>query len=173
MDIHPKTKLFDLLAAHPELEEQIMNIAPPFQNLKNPALRRTVGKIATLEQVAKIGGMDVEKLVNTLRRAIGQQEMSVEATAPRAVSVPPSADDPDWITGEPQFVVDGTAMIQRGEVPLAHINELLRQLSPDAYILLLTNFEPAPMIEAMQKQGRRVFYKTHPADSTQHLTFIG
>ena len=52
MEITRHSKLFDVLEAYPFLEAQIVNIAPPFQNLKNPVLRRTVGKIATLGQAA-------------------------------------------------------------------------------------------------------------------------
>jgi len=59
MEITSQSKLYDVLAAYPELEAQIVKIAPPFKNLKNPVLRRTVGRIATLEKVAQIGGMDV------------------------------------------------------------------------------------------------------------------
>lgn len=129
MEITSQTKLFDLLEAYPELEAQIMNIAPPFQNLKNPVLRRTVGKIATLEKVAQIGGMDVGKLVNTLRRAVGQEELGAEAASSPVIEVPRAADDPDWTAGEPQFTVNGTELLQRGEVPLAQVNNLLGKLS--------------------------------------------
>ena len=82
MEINARSKLLDILVAYPELEEQIIKIAPPFQNLKNPVLRRTVGKLATLEKVAQIGGLDVNQLVNTLRRAVGQGELQAEPSAP-------------------------------------------------------------------------------------------
>lgn len=170
MEITSQTKLYDILEAYPQLEEQIMKIAPPFQNLKNPVLRRTVGKLATLEKVAQVGGMDVSQLVNTLRRAVGQTELSEKASLPPLIEIPRQADDPEWIAGEPQFIVNGTEMLQRGEVPLGHINELLNQLEAGRYILLLTDFEPTPMLEAMQKQNRKVFHKT--SDGRQHLTFI-
>jgi hypothetical protein len=172
MEITSQSRLFDVLEAYPFLEAQIINIAPPFQNLKNPVLRRTVGKIATLEKVAQIGGMDVGKLVNTLRRAVGQEELEGESAANFVVEIPRVADDPDWIAGEPQFIVNGTELLQRGEVPLGRVNELLGQLEDGRYILLVTNFEPTPIIEAMQKQKRRVFHKAHPQESTQSLTFI-
>ena len=71
MEITSQSKLFDVLEAYPSLESQIVNIAPPFKNLKNPVLRRTVGKLATLEKVAQIGGMDVNRLVNTLAQIGG------------------------------------------------------------------------------------------------------
>ncbi|GAB4488636.1 MAG: hypothetical protein Fur0016_14630 [Anaerolineales bacterium] len=173
MEITSQTKLFDLLEAYPELESQMMNIAPPFQNLKNPVLRRTVGKLATLEKVAQVGGMEAGKLVNTLRRAVGQQELGAETTSNPVVEIPRAADDPGWIAGEAQFTLDGTALLQRGEVPLGKVNELLSKLEAGRFLLLITNFEPTPMLEALHKQNRNIFHKTHPADPSQHLTFIG
>src|SRR5512145_515418 len=164
MEITSQSKLFDVLEAYPFLEAQIVNIAPPFQNLKNPVLRRTVGKIATLEKVAQIGGMDASKLVNTLRRAVGQVELTGEAAVSLTVEIPRVADDPAWIAGEPQFTLNGTEMLQHGEVPLGRVNELLGRLETGGYILLVTNFEPSPILDAMQKQNRRIFHKIHPAD---------
>ncbi len=172
MEITSQSKLFDVLEAYPELEAQIINIAPPFQNLKNPVLRRTVGKIATLEKVAQVGGMDAGKLVNTLRRAVGQTEISAEAAASFTVEIPRVENDPQWITGEPQFTVNGSELLQRGEVPLGRVNELLGKLEAGRYLLLVTNFEPSPILDAMQKQNRTVFHKIHPDAASQHLTFI-
>jgi hypothetical protein len=174
MDITSKSKLFDVLEAYPYLEAQIVNIAPPFQNLKNPVLRRTVGKLATLETVAQIGGMDATRLVNTLRRAVGQDELGTEAPDSFTIEIPKLGEDsPLWISGEPQFVVNGVELLRRGEVPLGKVNELLSQLDAERYILLVTDFEPAPILEAMQKQNRRVFQVVLPQDPTQHLTYIG
>jgi hypothetical protein len=56
MDISAQSKLFDVINAYPDLEKFIVDLAPPFKNLKNPVLRKTVGKLATLE---KIGGTAV------------------------------------------------------------------------------------------------------------------
>lgn len=173
MEITSQSKLFDVLEAYPSLESQIVNIAPPFKNLKNPVLRRTVGKLATLEQVAQIGGMNVSRLVNTLRRSVGQEELAAEPTANQAVDIPRGVDDPEWIDGEPQFIINGTALLQRGEVPLGKVNELLGQLAQGRYILLVTNFEPSPILDAMQKQNRRVFHKITSGDEQQHFTFLG
>lgn len=172
MEITSQSKLFDVLEAYPFLESQIINIAPPFQNLKNPVLRRTVGKIATLEKVAQVGGMSVDKLVNTLRKAVGQDELQAASSRNVVIEIPRVADDPEWIAGEPQFTINGTEMLQRGEVPLGRVNELLGQLEADSYILLVTNFEPTPILDAMQKQNRKVFHKSHPDDPSQWLTFI-
>lgn len=173
MEITSHSKLLDVLEAYPELEAQIINIAPPFKNLHNPILRRTVGKLATLEKVAQIGGLDVNRLVNTLRKAAGQEELSNQPAASMVVEIPRSSSDPEWITGSPQFTVNGTELLERGEVPLGTVNELLQKLEPGRYLLLVTNFEPTPIIDAMQKQSRRVFHKVTAEESIHHLTFLG
>jgi hypothetical protein len=171
MEITSRSKLFDVLREYPFLEEQIINIAPPFKNLRNPVLRRTVGQLATIEKVAQVGNVDVTELVNTLRRAAGQPELGAGTMV--EISVPaPSAADPEWIDGEPQFVLNGTAMLLQGEVPVQKVNELLPQMNGNGYILLVTDFEPSPIIDAMMKAKRRVHHKTHPNDPKQHLTYI-
>jgi hypothetical protein len=171
MEITPNTKLFDLLEAYPFLEERITAIAPPFQNLKNPVLRRTVGKLATIEKVAQIGGLDVTCFVNVLRQAAGQPELQPRQAITH-VQIPRAATDPEWIAGEPEYTLDGNALLDRGEVPLLQINELMGKLTPGRYIVLVTNFEPAPILEAVQKQGWRIFHKVNPENPAQHLTFV-
>jgi uncharacterized protein (DUF2249 family) len=173
MEITRKTKLLDVLKAYPELEAHIITMAPPFKNLKNPVLRRTVAKLATLENVAQIGGLDVDQMVNKLREAAGQAELGYTTPADQAVEVPGIVATPDWVTGNPAYTIDGTEMLARGEVPLIMVNELLGKLSPGEYLLLITNFEPVPILEAMQKQNRRVYHEAHKTDAEQHNTYIG
>jgi len=100
----------------------------------------------------------------------GQAEIAEEAAANFKVEIPRVENDPAWLAGEPQFIVNGSELLQRGEVPLGRVNELLGKLEAGRYLLLVTNFEPTPIIEAMQKQNRTVFHKL--ADDAQHLTFI-
>jgi hypothetical protein len=64
-------------------------------------------------------------------------------------------------------------LLQRGEVPLGKVNELLTQLDPDRYILLVTDFEPTPIMEAMQKQSRRIYHRVSSDNENQHLTYVG
>ena len=50
-----------------------MEMAPAFAKLRNPVVRRTVAKIATLEQAAKIGGVDLQAMILKLRAAAGAE----------------------------------------------------------------------------------------------------
>ena len=171
MEIKSNSKLFDVLKEYPFLEERISNVAPPFKNLRNPVLRRTVGQLATIERVAQIGHLDVTQFVNTLRRAVGQPELA--QVAPKALSAPAhAADDPDWTLGEPEFLVNGSELLSRGEVPVQHVNQLIDSSTVEGFILLVTDFEPSPIIDAMRKQGRQVHHKLHPTEPGEHLTYI-
>ena len=101
---------------------------------------------------------------------MGQPEISGEVAPLPAPAV--DAGDPDWIAAEPQFILNGTEMLQQGEVPIQRINELLPQLADAGCILLLTDFEPTPILDTMRQAKRRVYHKTHPDDARQHLTYI-
>ncbi|HEM48987.1 MAG TPA: DUF1858 domain-containing protein [Caldithrix sp.] len=168
MNITSTTKIFDLLAEYPALEEKIIHIAPPFKNLKNPILRKTVGKLATLEKAAQIGNLDIGQFVNMLRKEVGQETIETEVE----VKVTWQEGEPEWIKSQPAEIIDGTEMLNRGEHPLSKINEIMKSLQPDRFVLLMTNFKPIPMIEAMEKQNYTVFHKTENANSINHLTFI-
>ncbi|MBL7033541.1 MAG: DUF1858 domain-containing protein [Candidatus Delongbacteria bacterium] len=165
MEIQQTTKLFALFAEYPELEEKVMQMAPVFRNLKNPVLRRTVGKLATVEKVALIGKLDPGTFLNTLRREAGLPPVE---ELPEMEVITPS-DAPTWAAGEPIQVVNGTAMLETGVHPLGLINQLLQEAVPGEFILLQTNFAPLPLIEAMEKQEYQVF---HAEDAGEHLTYV-
>jgi len=172
MEINAKTKLHDLLNEYPQLEEKIIQAAPAFKNLKNPVLRRTVGRVATVEKVVQIGGFDLTTFVNLLRREVGQPELTPDVSVDVDFLQSETTAEPDWINGEVQFTVDGKDLLARGEVPVNQINTLLPQLTGNNVILLITDFEPAPMIDALLKQKRQVYHKIDPQNEDAHLTYI-
>ncbi len=47
--ITPQTRVWEFLETFPELEELRIGLAPAFMKLKNPALRRTKGRVATFQ----------------------------------------------------------------------------------------------------------------------------
>lgn len=172
MEINAKTKLHDLLTSYPQLEGKIIQAAPAFENLKNPVLRRTVGRVATVEKVVQIGGLDLTTFINLLRREVGQPELNPDVSVVAEVHETVRTAEPEWIRSEIQFTVDGKELLAKGEVPVNRINELLPQLSGQGIILLITDFEPAPMIDALMKQKRQVHHLPDPQDPGRHLTYI-
>ena len=70
--IGPETTVGALLEAYPELESILVEMAPAFAELRNPVVRRTVARVATLEQAAKIGGISLQAMILRLRNVTGQ-----------------------------------------------------------------------------------------------------
>jgi len=59
MELNPKTKVNDLITRYPFLKDFLISLNPEFKMLDNPFMRKTVGRIASLNKVAMIGGIDV------------------------------------------------------------------------------------------------------------------
>src|SRR5690554_2825190 len=95
-NITPDTKVAELLKDYPELEGTILQFSPSFAALKNPVLRRTVARVTSLQQAAKVGNVNIVEMVNVLREAAGLSSLE-ENFCPDSKSggVPVSAEAPD------------------------------------------------------------------------------
>jgi hypothetical protein len=158
--ITPATKVADLLESWPELEEVLVAQAPAFKRLRNPVLRRTVARVATLEQAAGVGGVPVRELVAALRRAAGLdagEPLPVAADGPGAAT---EAGPPPWL--DPSRVVatlDADALIDAGQVPLPAALERVRALGPGEILRIDSGFRPVPLLEALDRQGCETFVR--------------
>ena len=73
MEISPETKINDLLTAYPFLIEFLAERYPAFSKLKNPLLRKTVGKVATLSKASAMGGVPLNTLLAVVAGEILEQ----------------------------------------------------------------------------------------------------
>ena len=161
--ITPDMKVGEFLEAFPSLEETLIAIAPEFGKLRNPILRRTVAKVATLGQAARIAGLDVRDLVNRLRLAAGQ-EVAADALAgagPGAAASPAAAaldSQPEWLD-EARITssIDADAVLQAGEHPLGLVRQRLAVLPPGHILCIGSSFRPVPLVDALTKEGYACF----------------
>ncbi len=147
--ITPKTKIGELLEAYPELEPVLFDLAPEFKKLKNPILRKTVGKVATLQQAASLAGIPVTRIINTLRAEVGQ-EISDKIEDQGNIIY----EKPGWF--EEQRVkqrFDATQLINSGDHPMQEVFTQLGKTGKNEIFLLITPFVPAPIIELITKKG--------------------
>jgi len=163
MEITPKTKVNDLLTAYPELEAFLIELNPKYKKLKNPILRRTVAKIATLTQVAKIGGYETLELVNLLRNEAGQPPLGEEA-APKEEKLNKA---PTWISAQPAAIIDANALLDQEKNPLAEASMALKKLKSGEILLIESDFMPAPLIDTFKEQG----YEVYSAESSEGRFF--
>lgn len=142
--ITPKTKIFDLLEAYPQLEDILISEAPTFKKLKNPVLRKTITKITTLSQAATIGGLKVEDLINKLRTEVGQTNIDhVSDEGKNYVT-----EKPAWFK-ESKIVetVDIHEMLNAGEQPVHEVMSAIKKLNENEILKVIAPFIPAPLLD--------------------------
>ena len=147
--ITPKTRVGELLDAYPQLEPVLMELAPAFGKLKNPLLRKTVGKVATLQQAAALGNIKITEIINTLRAEVGQ-ELFNESQIQGEINF----QEPEWFLEDKVTVsFDATSLIDAGQNPMQEIFRHLEMTGPGEIFMLSTPFVPAPIIELIHKKG--------------------
>jgi len=165
--INPSTKVGDLLDAYPGMDEVLIGIAPAFAKLRNPVLRKTVAKVATLEQAARIGGVTVKGLVDRVREAAGQNGPEIPEDRPLQSGEPA----PCWHDASKVGMrVDVDTMLEKGIHPLGLVQDAAGKLERGAMIRIESGFRPEPLIEMMKGRGFAVWSReTAPG---RHVTDI-
>ncbi len=146
--ITPKTKIGELLESFPQLEQTLISYVPAFEKLKNPVLRRTVGRVTTLQQAAAIGGVPVADLINRLRQEVGQDLFS-DASAAGYNTLRPGWFADDRVGAG----LDATAMLAAGEHPVGQVIADLNALPSGQIYRLVAPFLTAPLIDKAASLG--------------------
>jgi hypothetical protein len=163
--ISPKTKVGEMLDRYPELEEVLMNMSPDFKKLKNPILRKTIGKIASLQQVASVGKVPIDVLINTLRKEIGQDKIDLETTEQQHET------QPAWV--DPSRIIqtyDARADINAGNHPMQLIFSEIGKVKEGDVFVLVTPFVPAPIIDKLVEKGYKAW--TEMVDENTYKTYF-
>ena len=159
--ITPKTRVGELLDTYPQLEPVLIKLAPAFAKLKNPVLRKTVGKVATLQQAAAVGNVTLSELINTLRAELGQElfhDSQIEGEI--------NFEKPDWYHIDKVTIrFDATELINQGQNPMQEIFRHLDMAGAGELFMLSTPFVPAPIIELIRKKGYAHYCKQEAKDT--------
>ena len=164
--ITPQTRVGEFLVNYPKLEDLLISLSPAFQKLKNPVLRRTIGRVATFQQIAVVGNVPLETIINPLRSAAGQNQTN-EIMDNNALS----QDKPSWFEASKiTETLDAREMLQAGQHPLAEVISRTSELQPGNIYELVTPFMPMPLIEKVKANGLSA-YTVSVTDSEIHTYF--
>ena len=147
--ITPKTRVGELFDTYPDLEPVLLDLSPAFKKLKNPVLRKTIAKVATLQQAASLGNISVTEIINTLRAEVGQQLFEGSASGDDI-----NFEKPAWFQEEKVSVTfNASPLIDSGQNPMLEVFSHLEKAGDEKIFMLTTPFVPAPIIELIQKKG--------------------
>lgn len=167
IDINAQTKVGELLDTYPELEETLLQLSPSFAKLKNPILRKTIGRIASLRQVAAIGGLNLGEMILKLKRVIGLEDFSIGKESLESQQ----SSRPKWANREDvSLTYDASDIIGNGESPMKIILEKAERLAVGETMLLITPFRPIPIIELLDSRGYQSWSENVKSDIYTYIT---
>ncbi len=154
LDIQATTKVAELLESYPELEDVLIAMAPPFRKLRSPMLRRSIAKIASLQQAATVGRLDLAEMIDELRAAVGQPPIGV-AVGRSDESYLGTA--PEWFESACVAATIDDRELSSDQMALTRILKALVPLDERQVVQLTTTFLPAPGIDAARARGLRTW----------------
>jgi hypothetical protein len=160
LEITPAVTVHSLLNEYPELEEVLIGIAPPFKKLKNPILRKSIAKIATLKHISSVGGVPLDELIEKLREAVGQSS-TLESYSDQNYF----GKQPDWFAPEKIVLsIDEEKLEDKNRMTLTLILKEAKNVKKGEIIELVTSFLPAPGIDILKSKGYRVWTRKEGED---------
>ena len=150
--ITPDIKIYELLEKYPMVEDVLISLAPEFRKLKNPILRRTIARVTTLKQAAIVGNLNLSHLLNTLRKAVGQDEAYLKEQEAESVS------KPIWLKDENIVIrYNATDDLKQGIHPVNKVVKELETLEKEKIYCLSTEFIPSPLIDIVKGKGYNAY----------------
>lgn len=144
------TTIARALAADPGLVERLAAYHPAFKKLKSPLLRRTMARIATFADAARVAGVPLAALLDVANGA------APPARTPEEKGEAATAAAPDWVRGlDPGAAarLDVRPILGAGEDPFARIMAVVAKLAPGGVLVLEAPFDPAPLRRVLARKG--------------------
>ena len=147
-------KISDVLRAYPQLLDVLIDTTPAFSRLRNPALRRVQSRLVTVEQAARIAGIEPDALVRRLNAAVSADEGGEPVSANGAAPLREADERPGWLNEATLAQeLDARPFQERGEEPFGAIMTAARETPVGSMFLLRNTFEPVPLYGVLAIRG--------------------
>ncbi len=169
-------KISRLLKNYPEALNILIETNPHFKKLENKFLRKSLAGRVTVEQAARIAGVDTDLLLERLnkKKSSSQKVINVNSKLPVSKIQIENAE-----SSKPGFLVnidkqkinilDVRPYIEQRNDPLKIILSKVKELNNDNVLLLINSFEPIPLYSVLKKKGYT--HWTEVIDGTYKIYF--
>ena len=169
-------KISRLLDSFPGALNILIDASPHFKKLQNKFLRKSLAGRVTIEQAAKIAGIDPDELLFRINNPAGKFNSPAESIGTNLKL----KTDGDEMTAEKPGILKDTEdekiktldvrpYIAGGQDPLKIILGKVRELEADHVLLLINSFEPVPLYTVLKKKGYE--HWTETKDSIYNIYF--
>ena len=170
MLINEKTKIAQLLKAHPDALETIITLSPDFKKLRNPILRKLMAGRTSISMASKMGGCKPEDFF----KALAPLGFEVDGASVEDEPIPENKPMPEYLKSrKPEQIIDFDVrkLIESGQDPLRNIQQKVRALNPDEALKIITDFEPVPLVKLLEKQHFDAYVRFVDKDTIETYFF--
>jgi hypothetical protein len=165
MKVTGTMKVKDVLQLNPAMLDAFTWLAPEFERLRSPALRKVMANRITVEQAGRVAKLPLSEVLYVLNLAAGEDtaalQAEMEGLPTTAFRTPPQdpSKRPDQLAGlgddNPRVrKLDLMPLAERKEDPLPSIMRGLRLLNVEQDVLLLAHpFDPIPLRDLLARRG--------------------
>lgn len=153
MVVNPTDRVLDVIRQDEGMVEVLASITPAMARLRDPSMRKVMSSLVTVEDVARMAGLDPNALASRLSRSDASMN---QANTPGAASGPESLSWPAALRRIPEARVirlDVREDLRQGREPFSRIMEARRGIPVGGALCLRAIFEPVPLYAVMERQG--------------------
>lgn len=165
MVIRGEDRVSTVLARDETLIDVFVSLSPAFERLRNMRMRKVMSRLVTVEQAARMAGVDAVDLVARLNKHVAgdsggeavTQSAGAASVANEAASVhgveeamPPLLAR---IPAAKRVELDVRAELRAGEEPFSRIMATLREVPDGGAFAVRAIFEPVPLYAVLGRQG--------------------
>jgi uncharacterized protein (DUF2249 family) len=168
-------KVSTVLEQYPQTLEVFVAATPHFKKLRNSVLRKALAPRVTVEQAARIGGVEVDELLWKLNSSVGleydpQKSTPTDETREQSEEFERVNRAIVEAVAREEVVLDVRPMISSGSDPLKIILQTVRGLRHDQALHLINSFEPIPLYSVLGDRGFE--HLTRNVQGVWHMWFF-
>lgn len=151
--ITKEMKVSEVLKKYPDTLEVFIETSQHFRKLENKFLRKALASRVTVEQAAKIAGVDLNELLFRLNKKINPDFILVDKEKDEK---PMIHIKPVWlenISKDKIVELDVRPIINSGRDPFLDIMNKIKELKEDEILLIINSFEPIPLYTVLGNKG--------------------
>jgi uncharacterized protein (DUF2249 family) len=162
MVIRKGDRVSTVLREDESLIDVFVSLSPAFERLRNPAMRRVMSRLVTVEKAARMAGVDADELVDRLNArppragTAPAAEGGGEEEDRRSQASPFGGRVPDRLAAIPASAVvevDVREDLRAGREPFSRIMAARSEVPPGGALRVRAIFEPVPLYSVMERQG--------------------
>lgn len=170
MEFNRNTRISSLINENEETIQTIASINKNFLKLKNPILRKVLAPRVTVSDAAKVGGVEIDFLINKLEE-IGFIFESKIKKKPNDIINKLNNKNMSAAKNIKNLVsLDVRPTLDSGEDPFNIIMKAVKVLKDEETLKIINSFEPIPLIKKLQSKGYESWTE-RPVEGEVHTFF--